>query len=110
MKRGNINHIRNSHYPQVDRFYEMCDELGIYVCDEANIESHGYYYGEQSLSHPVEWKAQHVWRNKNMVEQSKNHPCVVIWSYGNEAGPGDNFAAVRDWIKSRDTSRPSSAH
>ncbi|MBR5890312.1 MAG: discoidin domain-containing protein [Akkermansia sp.] len=105
MKRGNINHIRNSHYPQVDRFYEMCDELGIYVCDEANIESHGYYYGELSLSHPAEWKAQHVWRNKNMVEQSKNHPCVVIWSYGNEAGPGDNFAAVRDWIKSRDTSR-----
>ena len=105
MKRGNINHVRNSHYPQVDRFYEMCDELGIYVCDEANIESHGYYYGELSLSHPAEWKAQHVWRNKNMVEQSKNHPCVVIWSYGNEAGPGDNFAAVRDWIKSRDTSR-----
>lgn len=105
MKRGNINHIRNSHYPQPAYFYEMCDELGIYVCDEANIESHGYYYGELSLSHPVEWKAQHVWRNKNMVEQSKNHPCVVIWSYGNEAGPGDNFAAVRDWIKSRDTSR-----
>lgn len=105
MKRGNINHIRNSHYPQPDFFYEMCDELGIYVCDEANIESHGYYYGEDSLSHPVEWRAQHVWRNKNMVEQSKNHPCVVIWSYGNEAGPGDNFAAARDWIKSRDTSR-----
>lgn len=105
MKRGNINHIRNSHYPQPDFFYEMCDELGIYVCDEANIESHGYYYGEDSLSHPQEWRAQHVWRNKNMVEQSKNHPCVVIWSYGNEAGPGDNFAAVRDWIKSRDTSR-----
>ncbi len=105
MKRGNINHVRNSHYPQPSFFYEMCDELGIYVCDEANIESHGYYYGELSLSHPKEWKEQHVWRNKNMVEQSKNHPCVVIWSYGNEAGPGDNFAAVRDWIKSRDTSR-----
>ncbi len=105
MKRGNINHIRNSHYPQPSYFYDMCDELGIYVCDEANIESHGYYYGELSLSHPKEWEAQHVWRNKNMVEQSKNHPCVVIWSYGNEAGPGDNFAAVRDWIKSRDTSR-----
>lgn len=105
MKRGNINHVRNSHYPQPAFFYEMCDELGIYVCDEANIESHGYYYGELSLSHPKEWKEQHVWRNKNMVEQSKNHPCVVIWSYGNEAGPGDNFAAVRDWIKSRDTSR-----
>ncbi len=105
MKRGNINHVRNSHYPQPSFFYEMCDELGIYVCDEANIESHGYYYGEESLSHPQEWRAQHVWRNKNMVEQSKNHPCVVIWSYGNEAGPGDNFAAVRDWIKSRDTSR-----
>lgn len=106
MKRGNINHIRNSHYPQPDWFYEMCDEYGIYVCDEANIESHGYYYGELSLSHPEEWKAQHVWRNKNMVEQSKNHACVVMWSYGNEAGPGDNFAAVRDWIKSRDASRP----
>ncbi|MBQ4635372.1 MAG: discoidin domain-containing protein [Akkermansia sp.] len=105
MKRGNINHIRNSHYPQPAFFYEMCDELGIYVCDEANIESHGYYYGELSLSHPKEWKAQHVWRNINMVEQSKNHPCVVIWSYGNEAGPGENFAAVRDWIKQRDTSR-----
>lgn len=105
MKRGNINHIRNSHYPQPAFFYEMCDELGIYVCDEANIESHGYYYGELSLSHPKEWKAQHVWRNINMVEQSKNHPCVVIWSYGNEAGPGENFAAVRDWIKQRDPSR-----
>ena len=105
MKRGNINHIRNSHYPQPSYFYELCDELGIYVCDEANIESHGYYYGELSLSHPEEWKAQHVWRNKNMVEQSKNHPCVVIWSYGNEAGPGANFEAVRDWIKQRDPSR-----
>lgn len=105
MKRGNINHIRNSHYPQPSYFYELCDELGIYVCDEANIESHGYYYGAESLSHPIEWRAQHVWRNKNMVEQSKNHPCVVIWSYGNEAGPGENFAAVRDWIKRRDTSR-----
>ncbi len=105
MKRANINHVRNSHYPQPSFFYEMCDELGIYVCDEANIESHGYYYGELSLSHPDEWEAQHVWRNKNMVEQSKNHPCVVIWSYGNEAGPGKNFEAVRDWIKSRDTSR-----
>ncbi len=106
MKRANINHIRNSHYPQPAYFYEMCDELGIYVCDEANIESHGYGYGDESLSHPKEWRAQHVWRNKNMLEQSKNNPCVVMWSYGNEAGPGDNFAAVRDWIKSRDTSRP----
>lgn len=105
MKQGNINHVRNSHYPQPSYFYELCDELGIYVCDEANIESHGYHYGEASLSHPQEWRAQHVWRNQNMVEQSKNHPCVVIWSYGNEAGPGENFAAVRDWIKSRDTSR-----
>ena len=105
MKRGNINHVRNSHYPQPNFFYDMCDELGIYVCDEANIESHGYHYGERSLSHPPVWKAQHVWRNKNMVEQSKNNPCVVIWSYGNEAGPGANFNAVRDWIKSRDTSR-----
>ncbi|MFI3243359.1 MAG: glycoside hydrolase family 2 TIM barrel-domain containing protein [Akkermansia sp.] len=105
MKRANINHVRNSHYPQPAYFYDLCDELGIYVCDEANIESHGYYYGEDSLSHPKEWKAQHVWRNINMVEQAKNHPCVVIWSYGNEAGPGKNFDAVRDWIKQRDPSR-----
>lgn len=106
MKRGNINHIRNSHYPQPSFFYDLCDEYGIYVCDEANIESHGYYYGDESLSHPEEWTAAHVWRNQNMVEQSKNHPCVVMWSYGNEAGPGRNFDAVRKWIKSRDTSRP----
>lgn len=105
MKRGNINHIRNSHYPQPSYFYDLCDEYGIYVCDEANIESHGYYYGAESLSHPKEWLAAHVERNKNMVEQSKNHPSIVIWSYGNEAGPGQNFAAVRDWIKQRDTSR-----
>ena len=105
MKRGNINHIRNSHYPQPAYFYDLCDEYGIYVCDEANIESHGYYYGKESLSHPKEWEAQTLWRNINMVEQSKNHPSIVIWSYGNEAGPGKNFEVVQDWVKQRDPSR-----
>ncbi len=105
MKRGNINHVRNAHYPQPSYFYDLCDEYGIYVCDEANIESHGYYYGVDSLSHPKEWAAQTLWRNQNMVEQSKNHPSVVIWSYGNEAGPGVNFKYVQDWIKQRDPSR-----
>jgi len=105
MKRNNINHIRNSHYPQPSYVYDLCDEYGIYVCDEANIESHGYYYGKDSLSHPKEWAAQTLWRNINMVEQSKNHPSVVIWSYGNEAGPGDNFKTVEDWVKQRDPSR-----
>ncbi len=105
MKRGNINHVRNAHYPQPSYFYDLCDEYGIYVCDEANIESHGYYYGEDSLSHPKEWAPQTLWRNQNMVEQSKNHPSVVIWSYGNEAGPGVNFKYVQDWIKQRDPSR-----
>lgn len=105
MKQNNINHIRNSHYPQPSYVYDLCDEYGIYVCDEANIESHGYYYGVDSLSHPKEWEAQTLWRNINMVEQAKNNPSVVLWSYGNEAGPGDNFKTVEKWVKKRDPSR-----
>ncbi len=106
MKEGNINHVRNSHYPASPYFYYLCNIYGIYVQDEANIESHGYYYGKESISHPVEWLDAHVDRIMNMVEAHKNHPCVVMWSLGNEAGPGRNFAIAERTIKARDITRP----
>ena len=106
MKEANINHIRNSHYPQDDYFYYLCDIYGIYVMDEANVESHGYYYGEASLSHRKEWEKATVARNIDMVRRNRNHPCVTMWSLGNEAGPGENFAAAAAAIRKIDTSRP----
>ncbi len=106
MKAGNINHVRCSHYPASDYFYYLCNLYGIYVQDEANIESHGYYYGKESISHPVEWRDAHVDRIMTMVERNKNHPCVVMWSLGNEAGPGRNFAIAERTIKARDFTRP----
>lgn len=106
MKAANINHVRCSHYPAAPYFYYLCDKWGIYVQDEANIESHGYYYGKESLSHPVEWLDAHVDRIMAMVETNKNHPSVVIWSLGNEAGPGRNFAIAERTIKARDFTRP----
>ncbi len=106
MKAANINHVRCSHYPAAPYFYYLCNLHGIYVQDEANIESHGYYYGKESLSHPVEWLDAHVDRIMSMVERNKNQPCVVIWSLGNEAGPGRNFAIAERTIKARDITRP----
>ena len=106
MKEANCNTVRNSHYPQDDYWYYLCDTIGLYEVDEANVESHGYGYGVESLSHCVQWRKATVDRNMAMVERNKNHPSIVIWSYGNEAGPGENFAAARDAIKSRDTTRP----
>jgi len=106
MKEANINHVRNSHYPQDDYWYYLCDIYGIYVLDEANVESHGYYYGEASLSHRKEWKKATVARNLDMVRRNRNHPSVVFWSLGNEAGPGENFAAASAAIKKMDPSRP----
>ena len=106
MKRGNINHVRLSHYSNDPYFYYLADKYGLYLEDEANIESHEYYYGEASLSHPAEWRAAHVARNMEMVHSHVNHPSIVIWSLGNEAGPGENFVAAYKAIKSFDTSRP----
>ena len=106
MKRGNINHVRLSHYSNDPYFYYLADKYGLYLEDEANIESHEYYYGEASLSHPREWQAAHVARNMEMVRAHINHPSIVIWSLGNEAGPGENFKAAYDAIKAFDTSRP----
>ncbi len=106
MKRGNINHVRNSHYPNNEYWYYLCDKFGIYLEDEANIESHEYYYGKASLSHPPEWKNAHVARVVEMTHQNKNHPSIVIWSLGNEAGPGKNFVHAYNALKKIDTSRP----
>ena len=106
MKRGNINHVRLSHYSNDPYFYYLADKYGLYLEDEANIESHEYYYGEASLSHPDEWRAAHVARVMEAVHAHMNHPSIVIWSLGNEAGPGKNFVAAYNAIKAFDTSRP----
>jgi len=106
MKQFNINAVRTSHYPNDERFYDLCDEYGLYVTDEANIESHGMYYGKYSLAKDPEWTSAHVDRNMRMVERDKNHPCVIVWSMGNEAGDGEVFSEVYRKIKQRDPSRP----
>ena len=106
MKRNNINHVRNSHYPPDPYWFYLCDKYGIYLENEANIESHEYYYGKESLSHPKEWEKAHVARVTEMVEATYNAPSVVIWSLGNEGGPGNNFKAAYDHLKTIDKSRP----
>ena len=106
MKQGNINHGRNCHYPDDPYWYYLCDIYGIYLEDEANIESHEYYYGKESLSHVPESKNAHLARNMEMVRANVNHPSVAIWSLGNEAGPGNNFVEAYNAIKAYDTSRP----
>ncbi len=106
MKQFNFNAVRTSHYPHDERFYELCNQYGLYVTDEANIESHGMYYGDRSLAKDERWKEAHVDRMIRMVERDKNHPCIIVWSMGNEAGDGINFTAGYQWIKDRDPSRP----
>ncbi len=106
MKRLNINTVRTCHYPNDPRFYDICDRYGLYVIDEANIESHGMGYGKDSLAKDPSWKEAHLDRTIRMVERDKNHPSVIIWSLGNEAGNGVNFMATYDWAKQRDPSRP----
>ncbi|MDG5800277.1 glycoside hydrolase family 2 TIM barrel-domain containing protein [Marinilabiliaceae bacterium ANBcel2] len=106
MKRANINHVRNAHYPTDPYWYYLCNKYGIYLEDEANIESHQYYYGKESLSHPIEWEAAHVARVMEMVHSNINNPSIVIWSLGNEAGPGDNFVSAYNALKEVDPTRP----
>ncbi len=106
MKRNNINAVRTCHYPNCPEWYDLCDEYGLYVVDETNIESHGMGYGPESLAKQPEWGPAHLDRAKNMVERDKNHPSIIIWSLGNEAGNGVNFMTNYDWIKQRDPSRP----
>lgn len=107
MKANNINAVRTSHYPQPERWYELCDQYGLYLVDEANIESHGIGYDKDTtLADRPEWAAAHLDRTISMVERDKNHPSVIIWSLGNESGDGSNMLADYKWIKKRDPSRP----
>lgn len=107
MKQANINAVRTAHYPNVSRWYELCDQYGLYVVDEANIESHGMGYDpDKTLGNQPEWKLAHMDRTIRMVEADKNYPSIIIWSLGNEAGDGINFQATYKWLKMRDPSRP----
>ena len=107
MKQYNINTVRTCHYPDDPRWYELCNIYGIYLMDEANVESHGMGYNlDQTLGNVPSWTDQHVDRAKRMVERDKNHPSVIFWSLGNEAGSGVCFDAECDYIHSRDSIRP----
>ncbi len=106
MKQHNINAVRTCHYPDQPAWYDLCDKYGLYLIDEANIESHGMGYGRESLAKNPDWLDAHMNRTIRMVERDKNHPSVIIWSLGNEAGDGPNFEATSAWIKKRDASRP----
>lgn len=106
MKAHNLNAARTSHYPQPELWYELCNKYGLYVIDEANIESHGMGYGEESLAKDPAWKEAHLYRTRNMFERDKNQPSIIIWSLGNEAGNGVNFYATYDYLKSVDQTRP----
>ncbi len=105
-KQFNINAVRTSHYPNHPEWYKLCDLYGIYIIDEANIESHGMGYGKESLGCHSNWELAEVSRVVSMVERDKNHPSVIIWSLGNEAGPGRNFDACRVAVKKIDMIRP----
>lgn len=106
-KKHNINAVRTSHYPNDPYFYELCDIYGIYVVDEANIESHGYGYkvGETLAGNPM-FKEMHMDRIQRMVRRDFNHPSIIYWSMGNEAGDGENFHAAFQWMHEYDTTRP----
>ncbi len=106
MKEFNINAVRTSHYPDTPEWYDLCDEYGLYVIDEANIESHGMHYGEKTLAKNPLFAKAHLERNQRMVHRDRNHSSIIIWSMGNEAGFGPNFEACYRWIKQEDPSRP----
>lgn len=106
MKKLNVNADRTCHYPNDPRWYELCDKYGIYVTAEANIESHGMGYGDKTLAKREDYHDAHIERNKNNVLVLKNHPSIIVWSLGNEAGYGKNFEDAYDWVKSYDSSRP----
>ena len=105
MKMFNLNAVRTCHYPDNNLWYELCDQYGLYVVAEANIESHGMGYGKNTLAKREDYKKAHLERNQRNVQRCFNHPSVIIWSLGNEAGYGPNFEAAYDWVKAEDPSR-----
>ncbi len=107
MKRHNVNAVRSAHYPNDPRWYDLTDRYGLYVVDEANIESHPLAIHEETqLGNEMSWLPAHLDRTRRMVERDKNHPSIILWSLGNEAGEGKVFEATYAWIKGRDPSRP----
>ncbi len=105
MKMFNLNAVRTCHYPDNNLWYELCDQYGLYVVAEANIESHGMGYGKNTLAKREDYKKAHLERNQRNVQRCFNHPSVIIWSLGNEAGYGPNFEVAYDWVKAEDPSR-----
>jgi len=106
MKEFNINAVRTCHYPDDNYFYDLCDQYGIYMVAEANVESHGMGYDEKTLAKNPKYKLAHLERNQRNMERNYNHPSIIVWSLGNEAGFGPNFEQCYTWIKAEDTSRP----
>lgn len=107
MKSLNINAVRTSHYPDHERWYELADSAGLWIVDEANVESHGMgYEPDVTLGNDPAWREAHMDRTVRMVERDKNHPSVIVWSLGNEGGDGANFEATSAWVHGRDPSRP----
>ena len=105
MKQANINFLRTSHYPDREYLYELCDRWGIYVMDEANQESHGYGYANHEMGEDPAWKDAHVDRAESLVKRDYNHPCVILWSLGNEGGVGPNIQAMYDTVVALDSTR-----
>lgn len=103
IKENNLNAVRSSHYPNNSRWYELCDEYGLYVIDEVDLETHGLM---DKLSCDPDWQPAYLDRLKRMFERDKNHACIVIWSMGNESGFGTNIKVMSEWVKRRDPSRP----
>ena len=106
MKQLNINAVRTCHYPDDPRWYDLCDEYGLYLTAEANLESHGMGYGEKSLAKFPEYLKPHIERNEGNVKSFINHPSIIVWSLGNECGYGVNFETTYDWVKACDKTRP----
>lgn len=106
MKQFNLNAVRTCHYPDDSYFYDLCDRYGLYVVAEANVESHGMGYGDRTLAKDPAYELAHMERNMRNVQRNFNHPSVIIWSLGNEAGYGPTFEKAYDWIKAEDPSRP----
>lgn len=106
MKRMNINAVRTSHYPNDPQWYDLCDKYGIYVIDEANVEGHGMGYGDRAVAKDPQFNKAIKERARRMVERDKNHPSIIVWSLGNEAGMGQNFLDSYDMVKAMDSTRP----
>ena len=106
MKQANINFLRTSHYPDREYLYEICDRWGIYVMDEANHETHGYGYANREMGEDLAWQKAHVDRAESLVKRDFNHPCVILWSLGNEGGVGPNIEAMYHKVKELDSTRP----